>query len=185
MQSFEYYSISDAYDQERLPEILQRNYSTKEKAIEVAIKNYKPRFRLDDVHHSLRLSGVYQNYNCSLYAFSEAHFKTYSGYYELFLGETQHTLKDNSIEFFAEIFILFIEAEKTYTPEVKVAGQPYQPAKKEIKKIREIGPLPLYGCNKYGNYIYGVESNMDNWYKTSRAIVQENLYINHDTLEIH
>jgi len=62
MQSIEYYSISDAYDRERLPEILQRNYSTKEKAIEVAIKNYKPRFRLDDVHHTLRLSGVYQNY---------------------------------------------------------------------------------------------------------------------------
>ena len=186
MQSFEYYSISDAYDQERLPEILQRNYSTKEKAIEVAIKNYKPRFRLDDVHHSLRLSGVYQNYNCSLYAFSEAYSGNFSGYYELFLGETQHAVKDSSIEFFAELFILFIEAEKTYTPEVKVAGQPYQPAKKEIKKIREIGPLPLYKCKKYGSdYIYGVESNMDNWYKTSRAIVQENLYINHDTLEIH
>lgn len=185
MQSIEYYSITDAYDDERLPDPLRLKYSTKEKAIEVAIKNYKPRFRLDDVHHSLRLSGVYQNYNCSLYAFSEAHFKTYSGYYELFLGETQHKVNDNDIQFFAEIFIKFIDAEKTYSPEVKVAGQPYQPAKKEIKTIREIGPLPLYGCNKYGNYIYGVESDMDNWYRTSRATVQENLYINHDTLDIH
>ena len=184
MQSIEYYSISDAYDRERLPEILQRNYSTKEKAIEVAIKNYKPRFRLDDVHHCLRFNGVYQNYT-TLYKFSETYSGNFSGYYELFLGETQHKVNDNDIQFFAEIFILFIEAEKTYTPEVKVAGQPYQPAKKEIKTIREIGPLPLYGCNKYGNYIYGVESNMDNWYKTSRATVQDKLYINHDTLDIH
>jgi len=184
MQSIEYYSISDAYDQERLPEMLQRNYSTKEKAIEVAIKNYKPRFRLDDVHHCLRLNGVYQNYT-TLYKFSETYSGNYSGYYELYIGETQHKVNDNDIQFFAEIFIKFIEAEKTYTPEVKVAGQPYQPAKKEIKTIRDIGPLPLYGCNKYGNYIYGVESNMDNWYKTSRATIQDNLYINHDTLDIH
>jgi hypothetical protein len=184
MQSIEYYSISDAYDRERLPEILQRNYSTKEKAIEVAIKNYKPRFRLDDVHHCLRLNGVYQNYT-TLYKFSEAYSGNFSGYYELFLGETQHKVNDNDIQFFAEIFIKFVDAEKTYSPEVKVAGQPYQPAKKEIKTIREVGPLPLYGCNKYGNYIYGVESNMDNWSKTSRAITQDNLYINHDTLEIH
>jgi len=185
MNSFEYYSITDAYDDERLPDPLRLKYSTKEKAIEVAIKNYKPRFRLDDVHHCLRFNGVYQNYNCTLYKFSETYSSNYSGYYELSIGETQHTVKDNQIEFFAEIFIKFVDAEKTYSPEVKVAGQPYQPAKKEIKTIREIGPLPLYGCNKYGNYIYGVESNMDNWYKTSRAIVQENLYINHDTLEIH
>ena len=186
MQSIEYYSISDAYDSERLPAPLRLNYSTKEKAIEVAIKNYKPNFLLVDVHNSLRLNGVNQNYNATLYKFSEAYSGNYSGYYELFLGETQHAVKDNSIEFFAEIFIKFIEAEKTYTPEVKVAGQPYQPAKKEIKTIREIGPFPLYKCKKYGNdYIYGVESNMDNWYKTSRATVQDNLYINHDTLEIH
>ena len=186
MQSIEYYSISDAYDQERLPEILQRNYSTKEKAIEVAIKNYKPRFRLDDVHHCLRLNGVNQNYSATLYKFSEAYSGNFSGYYELSIGETQHKVNDDDIQFFAELFIKFIEAEKTYTPEVKVAGQPYQPAKKEIKTIREIGPLPLYKCKKYGSdYIYGVESNMDNWYKTSRAIVQENLYINHDTLDIH
>ena len=184
MQSIEYYSISDAYDQERLPEILQRNYSTKEKAIEVAVKNYKPRFRLDDVHHCLRLNGVYQNYT-TLYKFSETYSGNFSGYYELFLGETQHKINDNDIQFFAEIFIKFVDAEKIYSPEVKVAGQPYQPAKKEIKTIREIGPLPLYGCNKYGNYIYGVESNMDNWYKTSRATIQDNLYINHDTLDIH
>ena len=184
MQSIEYYSITDAYDDERLPDPLRLKYSTKEKAIEVAIKNYKPRFRLDDVHHCLRLNGVYQNYT-TLYKFSETYSGNFSGYYELSIGETQHKVNDNDIQFFAEIFIKFVDAEKTYSPEVKVAGQPYQPAKKEIKTIREIGPLPLYGCNKYGNYIYGVESNMDNWYKTSRAIVQENLYINHDTLEIH
>lgn len=184
MQSIEYYSITDAYDDERLPDPLRLKYSTKEKAIEVAIKNYKPRFRLDDVHHCLRLNGVYQNYT-TLYKFSETYSGNFSGYYELSIGETQHKINDNDIQFFAEIFIKFVDAEKTYSPEVKVAGQPYQPAKKEIKTIREIGPLPLYGCNKYGNYIYGVESNMDNWYKTSRAIAQENLYINHDTLEIH
>jgi hypothetical protein len=46
--------------------------------------------------------------------------------------------------------------------------------------------LPLYKCKKYGSdYIYGVESDMDNWHKTSRATVQDNLYINHDTLDIH
>lgn len=185
MNSFEYYSITDAYDDERLPDPLRLKYSTKEKAIEAAIKNYKPRFRLDDVHHCLRFNGVYQNYT-TLYKFSEAYSGNFSGYYELFLGETQHKVNDNDIQFFAEIFILFIEAEKTYTPEVKVAGQPYQPAKKEIKTIREIGPLPLYKCKKYGSdYIYGVENNMDNWYKTSRATVQDNLYINHDTLDIH
>lgn len=186
MQSIEYYSLSDAYEQERLSEILQRNYSTKEKAIEVAIKNFKPRFRLDDVHHCLRFNGVYQNYNCTLYKFSENYSGNYSGYYELSIGETQHTINDNVIEFFADIFIKFIEAEKIYIPEVKVTGQPYQPAKKEIKTIREIGPLPLYKCNKYGhNYIYGVEDNMDNWFKTSKATVQDNIYINHDTLDIH
>ena len=184
MQSIEYYSITDAYDDERLPDPLRLKYSTKEKAIEVAIKNYKPRFRLDDVHHCLRLNGIYQNYT-TLYKFSETYSGNFSGYYELSIGETQHKINDNDIQFFAEIFIKFVDAEKIYSPEIKVAGQPYQPAKKEIKTIREIGPLPLYGCNKYGNYIYGVESNMDNWYKTSRAIVQENLYINHDTLEIH
>lgn len=185
MQSIEYYSITDAYDDERLPDPLRLKYSTKEKAIEVAIKNYKPRFRLDDVHHCLRFNGVSQNYT-TLYNFSEAYSGNFSGYYELFLGETQHKVNDNDIQFFAEIFIKFIEAEKTYAPEVKVAGQPYQPAKKEIKTITEIGPFPLYKCKKYGNdYIYGVESNMDNWYKTSRATVQENLYINHDTIEIH
>lgn len=185
MLSVEYYSITDAYDDERLPSPLRLKYSSKEKAIEVAIKNYKPRFLLDDVHNSLRLDGVYQNYT-TLYKFSEAYSGNFSGYYELFLGETQHAVKDNSIEFFAELFILFVEAEKIYIPEVKVAGQPYQPAKKEIKTIREIGPFPLYKCKKYGNdYIYGVESNMDNWYKTSRATAQDYLYINHDTLEIH
>lgn len=185
MNSFEYYSITDAYDDERLPDPLRLKYSTKEKAIEVAIKNYKPRFRLDDVHHCLRFNGVYQNY-ATLYKFSETYSGNFSGYYELFLGETQHKVNDNDIQFFAEIFIKFVDAEKTYTPEVKVAGQPYQPAKKEIKTIREIGPLPLYKCKKYGSdYIYGVENNMDNWYKTSRATVQENLYINHDTLDIH
>ena len=186
MQSIEYYSITDAYDDERLPDPLRLKYSTKEKAIEVAIKNYKPRFRLDDVHHCLRLNGVNQNYNATLYKFSEAYSGNFSGYYELSIGETQHKINDNDIQFFAEIFIKFIEAEKTYTPEVKVAGQPYQPARKEIKTIREIDSFPLYKCKKYGDdYIYGVESNMDNWFKTSRATVQDNLYINHDTLEIH
>jgi hypothetical protein len=186
MQSIEYYSISDLYDDERLPDPLLLKYSSKEKAIEVAINNYKPRFRLDDVHHSLRLNGAYQIYNCSLNRFIEAYSDDFSGYYELSIGETQHTVKDSSIEFFAELFILFTEAKKVYTPEIKVAGQPYQPAKKEIKTIRQIGPLPLYKCKKYSDsYIYGVESNMDNWYKTSKATIQDNLYINHDTIEIH
>jgi hypothetical protein len=186
MQSIEYYSISDAYDDERLPDPLRLKYSTKEKAIEVAIKNYKPRFRLDDVHHSLRFNGIYQNYNCTLYKFSEAYSGNYSGYYEISHGETQHKVNDYDIQFFAELFITFTEAERIYIPEVKVSGQPYQPAKKEIKINREIGPLPLYKCKKYGDsYIYGVEDNMDNWFKTSKATTQDNLYINHDTLEIH
>jgi hypothetical protein len=105
------------------------------------------------------------------------------------LGETQHKIREGSdgvIEFFAELFILFVEAKRLYLPEVKVAGQPYQPAKNEIQKIQEIGPFPLFKCKKYGSeYIYGLDSSMDNWYKTSRATIQENLYVSHNRLEIH
>ena len=185
MNTIEYYSISDGYDDEKLPDSLKLNYSTREKAIEAIVTNYKPYFRLDFIYDKLRLYGVYQNYNSSLYQFSEG-YGDHSGYYDITIGETQHKIIDETIEFFAELFITFTEAEKIYTPEVKVPGQPYQPSKKEIKKIQEIGPMPLYRCKKYGNeYIYGVESDMDNWYKTSKATVQNNIYIYHNTLVIH
>jgi hypothetical protein len=197
MNIIEYYNITDAYDDDRLPEPLKLKYSTKEKAIEVVVNNYKsnfdisnPRFDLDGMYKDIRFNGVYQNYNSSLYKFSAGCYDNRTGYYEIFFGETQHKIKEGSdcvIEFFAELFILFTEAKRVYVPEVKVAGQPYQPAKNEIEKIKEIGPFPLYQCKKYGDhkYHYGLEESMDNWYKTSRATIQENLYVCYNKLEIH
>ena len=197
MNIIEYYNITDAYDDDRLPEPLKLKYSTKEKAIEVVVNNYKPnfditnpRFDLDHIHKYIGFDGVHQNYNSSLYKFSAGCYDNRTGYYEIFLGETQHKIKEGSdcvIEFFAELFILFTEAKRVYVPEVKVAGQPYQPAKNEIEKIEEIGPFPLYQCKKYGDhkYHYGLEESMDNWYKTSRATIQENLYVCYNKLEIH
>jgi hypothetical protein len=187
MNIIEYYNITDAYDDD-LPEPLKLKYSTKEKAIEVVVNNYKPRFNIGDVYDTIRLNGIYQNYNSTLYKFSEGYYHNHAGYYEISLGETQHKIKEGSdivIEFFAELFILFTEAKRVYVPEIKIAGQPYQPAKNEIEKIREIGPFPLYKCKKYGSeYIYGVENNMDNWYKTFRATIEKNIYISHNKLEI-
>jgi hypothetical protein len=196
MNIIEYYNITDAYDDDRLPEPLKLKYSTKEKAIEVVVNNYKPnfdisnpRFDLDGMYKDIRFNGVYQNYNSSLYKFSAGCYDNRTGYYEIFFGETQHKIKEGSdcvIEFFAELFILFTESKIVYVPEVKVAGQTYQPAKNEIQKIGEIGPFPLFKCKKYGSeYIYGLDSNMDNWYKTSRATIQENIYVSHNRLEIH
>jgi hypothetical protein len=197
MNIIEYYNITDAYDDDRLPEPLKLKYSTKEKAIEVVVNNYKPnfditnpRFDLDHIYKYIGFDGVHQNYNSSLYKFSAGCYDNRTGYYEIFFGETQHKIKEGSdcvIEFFAELFILFTEAKRVYVPEVKVAGQPYQPAKNEIEKIKEIGPFPLYQCKKYGDhkYHYGLEESMDNWYKTSRATIQENIYVCYNKLEIH
>jgi len=190
MNIIEYYNISDDYCADFLPDHLNLNYSTKEKAIEVAINNHKPRFDISIVCDNIRFDGVYKNYNSTFFSFSEGHYHNHVGYYEISLGETQHKIKEGSrdtvIEFFAELFILFIEAKRLYFPEIKVAGQPYQPAKNEIQKIKEIGPSPLFKCKKYGGeYIYGLDSSMDNWYKTSRATIQENLYVSHNKLEIH
>lgn len=187
MNTIEYYSITDGYDDGKLPDVLRLNYSSKEKAMEAVLKNFKPRFdsQFHHIHDNLRFNGKYQNYN-NLYRFSEDCYGNYSGYYEIIIGETQTKVEEDTIEFFAELFIKFTTAENIYAPEIKVAGQPYQPAKKEIKKIQETGPLPLYQCKRYSNhYIYGLESNMDNWNRTFRATIQDNLYINHDTLEIH
>ena len=197
MNIIEYYNITDAYDDDCLPDPLKLKYSTKEKAIEVVVNNYKPRFdisnprfELDDLYKNIRFDGVYQNYNSTLYKFSEGYHDNHAGYYEISLGETQHKIDEGSdcvIQFFAELFILFTEAKRVYAPELKVTGQPYQPAKNEIQKIKEIGPFPLYQCKKYGDhkYHYGLEESMDNWYKTSRATIQENLYVCHNKLEIH
>ena len=190
MNIIEYYNITDAYDDDRLPESLKLKYSTKEKAIEVVVNNYKPRFDIGVAYDNIRFDGVYKNYNSTLSKFKDNYYDNVAGYYEIFLGETQHKIKeasgDNVIEFFAELFILFTEAKRVYTPEIKLAGQPYQPAKNEIQKIQEIGPFPLYKCKKYGSeYIYGIDDNMDNWYKTSRATIQDNLYVCHNKLEIH
>ena len=189
MNIIEYYSISDSYDDGSLPDPLKLNYSTKEKAIEAAINNYKPRFAVNEIYNKIRFDGVYQHYSSTFYKFSEGIYHNHAGYYVISLGETQHKIREGSdgvIEFFAELFILFVKAKRLYIPEVKVAGQPYQPAKNEIQKIQEIGPFPLFKCKKYGSeYIYGLDSNMDNWYKTSRATIQENIYVSHNRLEIH
>ena len=133
MNIIEYYTISDGYDDGSLPDPLKLNYSTEEKAIEAVINNYKPRFTVNEIYDKIRFHGIYQNYNCTLYKFSEAYSGNYSGYYEISHGETQHKVNDYDIQFFAELFITFTEAERIYIPEVKVSGQPYQPAKKEIK----------------------------------------------------
>lgn len=189
MNIIEYYNITDAYDDDSLPEPLKLKYSTKEKAIEVVVNHYKPRFDIGVIYDTIRFNGIYQNYKYTLDKFKDNYYDNVAGYYEIFLGETQHKIKEGSdcvIEFFAELFILFTEAKRVYTPEIKVAGQPYQPAKNEIEKIKEIGLFSLYKCKKYGTeYIYGVEENMDNWHKTSRASIQKTLYICHNKLEIH
>lgn len=190
MNVIEYYNISDAYDDDNLPDPLKLKYSTKEKAIEVVVNNYKPRFDIGVDYDNIRFDGVYKNYSSTLYKFSEGYYHNHAGYYEISLGETQHKIKEASgdgvIEFFAELFILFTEAKRVYTPEIKVAGQPYQPAKNEIQKIQEIGPFPLFKCKKYGSeYFYGIDNNMDNWYKTFRATAEKILYVSHNKLEIH
>ena len=190
MNIIEYYNITDAYDDDCLPDPLKLKYSTKEKAIEVVVNNYKPRFDIGVAYDNIRFDGVYKNYNSTLSKFKDNYYDNVAGYYEIFLGETQHKIDEGSdcvIQFFAELFILFTEAKRVYAPELKVTGQPYQPAKNEIQKIKEIGPFPLYQCKKYGDhkYHYGLEESMDNWYKTSRATIQENLYVCHNKLEIH
>ena len=190
MNIIEYYNITDAYDDDCLPDPLKLKYSTKEKAIEVVVNNYKPRFDIGVAYDNIRFDGVYKNYNSTLSKFKDNYYDNVAGYYEIFLGETQHKIKEASgdgvIEFFAELFILFTEAKRAYTPEIKVAGQPYQSAKNEIQKIQEIGPFPLYKCKKYGaEYIYGIDDNMDNWYKTFRATTEKILYVCHNKLEIH
>jgi hypothetical protein len=81
MNIIEYYSISDSYDDGSLPDPLKLNYSTKEKAIEAAINNYKPRFAVNEIYNKIRFDGVYQNYNSTFYKFSEGINNKHAGSY--------------------------------------------------------------------------------------------------------
>ena len=188
MNTIEYYNISDGYDNHHRVEAMTFHYSSKEKAIEAAVNNYRPSFDLGYVYRNIRFDGVYKNYNSALREFVGG--SNLVGYYEILLGKTEHKIKGSEndiLEFSAELSILFTEAKRVYTPEIKVAGQPYQPAKNEIEKIKEIGPFPLYQCKKYGDhkYIYGLDESMDNWYRTSKATLQKTIYIGYNKLEIH
>jgi hypothetical protein len=185
MVLIEYYTVSDAYDESFDAECLNLKYSDKNKLIDLVVKNYKPSFDLRDVHTNLRLYGEYQNYG-TFYDFSNCKNGSYSGYYSILTGETQHKIEGNVIKFFAELSIQFTRAERIHIPEIKMVGHPYRPASTEINTIIQDSPIPLYMCKKYGDdYIYGIESNMDNWYKTHRAIVTKSLYINHDKIHIY
>ena len=184
MTFIEYYTVSDTYNEPFDAECLNLKYSDKNKLIDLVVKNYKPSFYLTDVHTNLRLYGEHQNYHCTFYDFSNR--GSGSGYCSILTGETQHEVEGNVIKFFAELSIQFTKAERIYIPEIKMAGYPYRPASTEINTIIQDSPIPLYMCKKYGDdYIYGIESNMDNWYKTHRAIVTKSLYINYDKLEIY
>lgn len=183
----EYYTVNNALGEPFNVECLNLNYSDKNKLIDLVVKNYKPSFDFRDIHTNthLRLYGEYQNYS-TFYDFSNCKSGSYSGYYSILTGETQHKIEGNVIKFFAELSIQFTKAERIHIPEIKMVGHPYRPASTEINTIIQDSPIPLYMCKKYGDdYIYGIESNMDNWYKTHRAIVTKSLYINHDKIHIY
>ena len=181
----EYYTVNNALGEPFNAECLNLNYSDKNKLIDLVVKNYKPSFDLSDTHLNLRLHGEYQNYS-TFYDFSGRGSGSYSGYYSILTGETQHKIEGNTIKFFAELSIQFTRAERIHIPEIKMVGYPYRPASTEINTTFQYSPIPLYMCKKYGDdYIYGTESNMDNWYKTHRAIVTKSLYINHDKIHIY
>jgi hypothetical protein len=188
MNTIEYYNISDGYGDNHRIEAMTFHYSSKEKAIEVAVDNYRPSFDLDYVYRNIRFDEVHKNYNSSFREFSEG--SNLVGYYEILLGETQHKIKGSEndiLEFSAELSILFTEAKRIYTPEVKVVGQPYQPAKNEIEKIKETGPFPLYQCKEYHpkKYFYNASEQMSSWSSPYRATLQKSIYISYNYLKIH
>ena len=183
MTSISYYFLTEDNGNSLSPDCLNLYYSDKKNLIDIAIKNYKPSFNLKNIRSNLALHGEYQNYS-SLHEFSE--FGTGVGYFDIILGETEYEIEEDTIKFFSKLSIQFTDAKRIYTPEIKTAGLPYQPAKTEVKIIHQFDPVPLFMCKKYcQSYTYSTKSNMDDWAKTERAVAFRKLFISQDTIYIH
>lgn len=139
----------------------------------------------DDVVHSK--VNDYSGYEVTEYDFKNGeyyHLKYKKGFFKLKYEILPAEETIFSIKYKAQVFIQFIEAKITYTPEIKEIGKPYQVAGKKIEVTKESEFFPLYQCKKYDYLQYGINNNMDNWARTDLVFIEHEVSIEENNIEI-
>lgn len=106
----------------------------------------------------------------------------YDGYFELqYVGNTIMDTSE-SVTYSCVVQIRFVFAHLVSVPEVKVIGEPYQPGCKKIVETSKTDWYDLFVCKSDSVSRYGLEPNMDNWFKSSRAGLTDVVYISKNDL---
>lgn len=107
-----------------------------------------------------------------------------NGFYRLKYEILPVVEQEYSIIYSAKVYIQFIRAKKTITPEIKKPGVPYQAESEKIEILEESEFFPLYKCKKYDKIVYGICDNMDNYSKTLEVILYDEIRIDGNEIEI-
>ncbi len=125
------------------------------------------------------LKASYVNYNINKYSFENGGGKS-DGYHEFKYDIMPPEILTDKVIFRANPFVKFVTAKLIVTPEIKRVGEPYSPSTKRVVVEKESDWFPIFVCQDQ----FGINNNMDNWFKTKPYVCQGEIYINKEEIEI-
>lgn len=102
-------------------------------------------------------------------------------------GETIQILEDDQIVWKAQVFVKFFNARREFSREIKEAGKPYQPEREEVVVLGEASDwLPVWRVkgDNYNEEKFGLNNNIDSWFRASEYWVEHRIWIKKNELEI-